>query len=157
MYVRPSLPVHPISAFPLGIHNFNLYFCVSISALQISSSVSFFWIPYIIWYVFFCFWLTSLCVTISRSVQDLGFYGTLCSAHRGAPPGSQSSGERRQSNQNWNADRTCHAWHVPDPQRTVESSLGRGEREGLEVGWSRKGCCRSWVWAKKVGVQQAET
>ena len=30
------------------------------------------------------------------------------------------------------------AWHVLDPQRTIESSLGRGEREGLEVGRSRR-------------------
>ena len=35
-------PVHLIPLPPLGIHTFILYVCVSISALQISSSVSFF-------------------------------------------------------------------------------------------------------------------
>ena len=41
-YVNPNLPIHPTPASPLGIHTFVLYVCVSISALQISSSVPFF-------------------------------------------------------------------------------------------------------------------
>ena len=47
MYVNPSLPVHPASPFPLGIHKFILYLCVSISALQIRSSIAFFQISHI--------------------------------------------------------------------------------------------------------------
>ena len=37
---------HP-TPFPLGIHTFVLYICVSISALQIKSSIPFFQIPHI--------------------------------------------------------------------------------------------------------------
>ena len=49
----------------------SVYVCVSISALQIGSSEPFFWIPHIyvnIWY-FFLFWLTSLCMIVSRSTH----------------------------------------------------------------------------------------
>ena len=63
-----SLP----TPFPLGIHTFVLYVCVSISALQIRSSIPFFWIPHIwvtIRYLLFSFWLTSLCITLSRSIH----------------------------------------------------------------------------------------
>ena len=35
-------PNSPPPAFPLGVHTFVLYICVSISALQASSSVPFF-------------------------------------------------------------------------------------------------------------------
>ena len=53
IYVNPNLPVHPTTTphhhhFPrLGVHTFVLYNCVSISALQTSSSVPFFQIPHI--------------------------------------------------------------------------------------------------------------
>ena len=44
IYVSPNLPIHPTSPFPLGIHTFVLFVCVSISALQIRLSISFiFW------------------------------------------------------------------------------------------------------------------
>ena len=46
------------SPSPLGVHKFFLYICVSISALQISSSVPFFQIPHIsdiLQYLFFSF------------------------------------------------------------------------------------------------------
>ena len=38
-YVNSILPIHP---FPIGIHTFVRYVCVSISALQVGSSVPFF-------------------------------------------------------------------------------------------------------------------
>ena len=62
--VYMSIPIFqflPPPPSPLGIHRFLFYICVSISALQISSSVSFFYIPHtsnIIQYLFFLF-LTS--------------------------------------------------------------------------------------------------
>ena len=58
IYVNPNLPIHPSPTSPLGIHTFVLYVCVSISALQASSSVPFFQIPHIwvnIRYLFFSF------------------------------------------------------------------------------------------------------
>ena len=60
----------------LGVHVFILYICVSISVLQIRSSIPFFWIPhkYIhinMWYLFFSFWLHSFCVTVSRPILGL--------------------------------------------------------------------------------------
>ena len=40
VYVSPNLPIPPTTApFPLGIHTLVLYICVSISALQIRSSM----------------------------------------------------------------------------------------------------------------------
>jgi len=42
IYVNPNLPIHSPYTFPLGIHTFVLYLCVSISALQIRSSLPFF-------------------------------------------------------------------------------------------------------------------
>ena len=65
----PPLPL-PLS--PLGVHMFVLYICVSISALQTSSPVPFFYVPHIcvnIRYLFFSFWLTSLCMTVSRFIH----------------------------------------------------------------------------------------
>ena len=46
--VNPNLPILPTLLFPLGIHIFVLYICVSISASQIRSSIPFFLfqIPY---------------------------------------------------------------------------------------------------------------
>ena len=60
---------HPFFLF-VSIHLFSM--SVSISALQISSSVSFLWVPHIsdiIQNLFFSFWLTSLCMTDSRSIH----------------------------------------------------------------------------------------
>ena len=51
-------PPLPPSLSPLGVHTFLLYICVSISALQTSSSVPFFQVPHIcvnIRYLFFSF------------------------------------------------------------------------------------------------------
>ena len=42
--------------FPLGVHTFVLYICDSISALQISSSVSFFYIPHVSDIIRYLFW-----------------------------------------------------------------------------------------------------
>ena len=56
--VNPNLPIPPTQPFPLGIHTFVRYVSVSISALQIGSSVPFFQIPHIcieIRYLFFSF------------------------------------------------------------------------------------------------------
>ena len=50
---------HPFSLH-LGIYMVVLYVCVSISALQIRSSIPFFWLPHIsvnIWYLFSSSWL----------------------------------------------------------------------------------------------------
>ena len=49
-----------------------LYICILVAALQIGSSVPSLYIPYIsinIWYLFFSFWLTSLCIIVSRFIQ----------------------------------------------------------------------------------------
>ena len=53
----------PSSLSSLGVQMFFLYIYVSISALQIGSSISFFYIPHIwiiIWCLFSSFWLISL-------------------------------------------------------------------------------------------------
>ena len=42
MYVNPNLPIFLTPLSPLGVHMFILYVCISISALQIDSSVPFF-------------------------------------------------------------------------------------------------------------------
>ena len=66
-------PSTPQPAFRhLDVHTFVLYVCVFISALQIRSFIPFFQIPHIrvnIQYLLFSFWLTSLCMTVSRSIQ----------------------------------------------------------------------------------------
>ena len=36
IYINPDLPIPPTPSFPLGIHTFVLYICVSISALQMN-------------------------------------------------------------------------------------------------------------------------
>ena len=69
IYVSLNLSIHS-THFPFSIHLFAFYVCVSISALQISSSVPLVEIPYICinkQYSFFSFWLTPLCMTVSRS------------------------------------------------------------------------------------------
>ena len=42
MYVNPNFPIHPIPPFLFGVHKFVLYICVSISVLQMRTSVPFF-------------------------------------------------------------------------------------------------------------------
>ena len=73
----------PVSSH-IGIHMFVLYVCVSISALQIGSPVSFCQIPYPctkIRYLCFSFWLPLLCLTVSRSLQfSFAMHG--CKRHR---------------------------------------------------------------------------
>ena len=39
IHVNPNLPIHPPPLSPLGVHTFVLYIWVSLSALQIGSSV----------------------------------------------------------------------------------------------------------------------
>ena len=91
IHVNPNGPIYhttnptPSRLSPLGVHMFVLYICVSISALQTGSSVPFFYVPHIcvnIRYLFCSFWLTSLCMTVSRSIHVstkwpnfLPFYG----------------------------------------------------------------------------------
>ena len=63
---------HNPATFPLSVHMFVLNICVSISALQTGSSVPFFKVPHIcvnIRYLFFSFCLTSLYMTVSRSIH----------------------------------------------------------------------------------------
>ena len=61
IHVNPNLPIQHTTPTPLsllGVHTFVLYICVSISALQTSSSVPFFQITHIcvnIQYLFFSF------------------------------------------------------------------------------------------------------
>ena len=72
IHVNPNLPIHPTTPplSPLGVHMFVLYNCISISALQTGSSEPFFFLDSIyflsIRYLFF--FLTSLCMKLSRSI-----------------------------------------------------------------------------------------
>ena len=67
-----TLSVHPTLSFPCCVCKSVLYVCISIAALQIDSSILFFYIPYIcinIQCLFFSFWLTSLCMIGSRFIH----------------------------------------------------------------------------------------
>ena len=71
VYVCQYYPPN-LSHLPLLPPYSTLFLRVSIPALQIGSSVPFFWMSYIcisIWYLFFSFWLASLCITDSRSTH----------------------------------------------------------------------------------------
>ena len=67
------------------VHKSILYICISIRSLQIGSPVSFFLIPYICViitiFLFFSFWLSSLCLTgtrfihFTRNDSNHSFYG----------------------------------------------------------------------------------
>ena len=62
----------PSCSFSLGFHTYALYVCVSTSALQIRSSIPFSWVAHMcmkISCLFFSFWLTSLYMTVSRSIH----------------------------------------------------------------------------------------
>ena len=55
----------PNFPFPHCAHKSVLYICVSFAVLEIGSPVPCFWIPCVcvnMWYLFFSFWLTSLCI-----------------------------------------------------------------------------------------------
>ena len=70
--ISKFIPPPPHSFSPLGDHMFVLYIFVSISSLQTDSPVTFFYIPHIcvnIQSLFFSFWLTSLYMTVSRSIH----------------------------------------------------------------------------------------
>ena len=73
IYAKPYLPIHPnLFPFPLGVHRFVLYVCVSIPILQISSAIPFFQIPHICVNITICFSLsdlTSLCIAGSRFIH----------------------------------------------------------------------------------------
>ena len=47
MHVNPNLPIYPSPPLPPGNHKFVFYICDSISVLQISFLVQFFYIPHI--------------------------------------------------------------------------------------------------------------
>ena len=71
IYVNATFSIHLTLSFPHCVHKSILYTGVSISSLQIGSSIPFFWIPYVHvnrWYLFFSFWLTSLCIIGSRFI-----------------------------------------------------------------------------------------
>ena len=76
-YVNPNLPIHPspLLAF-VSIHLFSM--SISISALQIRPSITFFWIPHICVniYLFFSFWLHSMWQSFSppMSLQMAQFH-----------------------------------------------------------------------------------
>ena len=66
LYVSALLSIRPTLSFPHCV-----YESAAIAALQIGSSVPFFYIPYIcvkIQYLFFSFWLTSFCIIGSRFI-----------------------------------------------------------------------------------------
>ena len=70
MLIPISHSSHP--SFPPSVHTFVLYVCISISALQTSSSIPFFQITHMYantQYLFFSFWLTSLCMTVPKSTH----------------------------------------------------------------------------------------
>ena len=69
MLLSPHISPSPSSPLPLHDLRSVLYVCFFIAPLKINSSVPSFWIPYIgvsIWYLYFSFWLTSLCIIDSR-------------------------------------------------------------------------------------------
>ena len=70
-YTNPKLRIHPTPPFLLGISKFVLYICVSISALQVSSSVPFFLnSTYKQYYMIFASPSDLLyCITVSRSIH----------------------------------------------------------------------------------------
>ena len=64
MLLSPYMPPSPSFPHPSSAHKSVLKVSVSTAALQMGWSVPSFYIPYIcisIWYLFFSFWLTSLC------------------------------------------------------------------------------------------------
>ena len=71
VYVSVLLSIHSTLFFPHCVHMSVLYVCISVAALPIGSLVPSFYIPYIcanMWYLFFSFWLTSLCTIGSRFI-----------------------------------------------------------------------------------------
>ena len=68
-----SLPTHPSLPYPQPcVHMAVLPISFSIPGLQIGFSLPYFQIPHTcinIWYLFFSFWLTSFCITDSRSIH----------------------------------------------------------------------------------------
>ena len=63
VYVGPTLSIHPALLFPhhACVSMSILYVCISIPALEIASSVPFFYVPHIginMWYLLFSLWLT---------------------------------------------------------------------------------------------------
>ena len=75
-HVTPATHLTLSSPLPMSIRLYVytsiLYFCFSIAALQINSSVPFFYIPYIcisVRHLSFSFWLTSLCIIGSRFIH----------------------------------------------------------------------------------------
>ena len=71
IYIDATFSIHSTLSFPNCVYKSILYFCIFIPSLQIGSSIPFFSIPYI-WvntqYLFFSFWLTSLCITGSKFI-----------------------------------------------------------------------------------------
>ena len=79
IHVNPNLPIHPTTAppptplSPLGVHTFVLYICCLyfcfanrfICTIFLDST----YIYVNIRYLFFSFWLSSLCMTVSRSIH----------------------------------------------------------------------------------------
>ena len=67
-----TLSIRPTLFFPHCVHKSVLYICISITVLQIGSSLPFFLIPHVcvnIQYLSFSFWLTLLCIIGSRFIH----------------------------------------------------------------------------------------
>ena len=86
-YMFPCfLSICPTLVFPCCVHKSFLCVCISTVALQTGSSVLSFYIPYTrvnIRYLFFSFWLISLCITGSRFIllirtENLFFIISVC-------------------------------------------------------------------------------
>ena len=71
--ISQFIPPPPPSLSPLGVHTFVLYICVYFCLANWFISTIFLNSKYKhIQYLFFLFWLTSLCMTISRSIHISG-------------------------------------------------------------------------------------
>ena len=69
MDVSSNLPICSTLSFPRHVYMSLLYACISIPALQIVSSVSFFWIPHVCVNIQYFFSDISLCMVDSRSIH----------------------------------------------------------------------------------------
>ena len=69
IYVKPDLPIHPALPFPCCVHMSILNICLCSCPGTRFKCTIFLYICINICYLFFSFWLISLCMTDSRSVH----------------------------------------------------------------------------------------
>ena len=146
MYVHATLSLHPSLPFPLCALKSTLYVCVFIPALPLGSSVLLFKIPYMcvsIRYLFFSFWLTSLCMTDSRSIH-LATNSSVSLAHvlRNSTAGGVGQQESSVTDGGWAPPpeiplRTEH-WSTDIWPSDYETSAQRHESYGWSVGLQQR-------------------